>query len=72
MSAPKPKIFYVNLTGDYSLTIEDIWPDGDAPENPTAEDVIKAMKETSGSSVSRLMGDWGFEVEVTVDGKKFP
>jgi len=29
--------FHIDI--DIDLTIEEIWPDGDAPENPTVEDV---------------------------------
>ena len=35
--------FIVDLHG--SCSVEDIWPDGDAPENPTAEMVAQRMRD---------------------------
>lgn len=32
------KRFIFSVQVDHMLSIEEIWPDGDAPENPTAED----------------------------------
>lgn len=58
--------FTVNLVAGYYLLIEDIWPDGDAPENPTAADV-KARMEESGPKI-QVLRDWnmlyGLEVFV--------
>lgn len=33
---------------EVELSLREIWPDGDAPENPTAEDVIEAMRGSDG------------------------
>ena len=46
-SAPHPG--FIVAFPEMSLTLEEVWPDGDAPKNPTAEDVIKRMKETAGT-----------------------
>lgn len=43
----------------WPLTVEEIWPDGDAPENPSAEDVIEAMKSYGSSSM--VIRDWNFD-----------
>lgn len=59
--------FSITLESDNLLEAGDIWPDGDAPENPTTEDVIKAIKEVG--SVRDLIRDWGFTIDVSVDGK---
>lgn len=37
---------------------EQIWPDGDSPPEPSAEDVIKAMKETDDFNPLRVFEDW--------------
>jgi hypothetical protein len=62
------RTFSVTLESDNLLDVDDVWPDGDAPENPTSEDVIKAIKEVG--SVRSLVLDWGFTIDVLVDGKK--
>lgn len=38
------KSFTITLEMDVSLTAEEVWPDDDAPEDPTAEDVLAVMK----------------------------
>ena len=47
------------FTLDFSETffVDEIWPDGDAPENPTVDDVRKAIKRT------RLY-EWNMEPEI--------
>jgi len=57
---------------EVQLTVEEIWPDGNAPENPTAEDVVAQMRATG--SVSNVMSEWGlmpveFDVFGNHDGK---
>jgi hypothetical protein len=42
------KAFTLSITGSVTLTVEQIWPDGDAPENPTVEDV-RARVESWGA-----------------------
>ena len=37
----------VTISGGVYLTVEDVWPDGDAPENPTEEDVVAVMHGVS-------------------------
>lgn len=41
--------FTLNL-GEPVLEVEDIWPNGDAPENPTPEDVVKQMARSGGGA----------------------
>jgi len=43
---------------EIELTIKDIWPDGDAPDNPTPEDVIEAMKGASDPTPRNVAFDW--------------
>lgn len=51
--------FLIDL-GEAELTIEEIWPNGDAPENPTAEDVAQEMRKDGLHSV---LSDWGIMPE---------
>jgi hypothetical protein len=57
-------VFYVGVP-DVALEVEDVWPDGDAPENPTAADVAEVMRSTG--SIGRIVSEWNLwaEIEVT-------
>lgn len=47
---------YVRIDGDYNLQVGDVWPDGDYPDEITADAVLEVMqKETRGN----LTVDWG-------------
>jgi hypothetical protein len=62
------KHFHIEWGGEETLTVEEIWPDGDAPENPTVDDVIEVMRKSG--SISRLCQDWNLRTEgVEVNGK---
>jgi hypothetical protein len=39
-----------------TLTVDEIWPNGGAPENPSAADVVKALGEEAPSGRSRVSG----------------
>lgn len=45
---------------DVSLPLENVWPDGDAPENPTVSDVYVAMhgKPTPPRYPLDILRDW--------------
>lgn len=49
---------------------EEMWPDDDGPDNPTAKDVVKLIEQYGG--IRRAVEDWnllnGAYVRVTVDG----
>lgn len=47
---------------DVELAPEEIWPDGNAPENPTAEDVVAQMRKHCGG-VGRLLPEWNLTPE---------
>ena len=55
---------------DY-YTAEGFWPDGDAPENPTIDDVLAVIKKCGGPR--RMLDDWnmydGASMGVTLDGE---
>jgi hypothetical protein len=65
----KPKMFLVEVSGSLAFTVEDLWPDGDAPTNPTAEDAAKALREI-GNRPSKVCLELGIPLTVTVDGKQ--
>jgi hypothetical protein len=61
----QPKRFRIVMHVNEVLTADAIWPDGDAPENPTAEDVRKKIESTCGWE--GIVGDWSLpqDCEVT-------
>lgn len=58
--------FEIVFDGWVTLDEKDVWPDGDAPEEPTAEDV-KAVMERCGMK-STVLREWDLlqDIEVTV------
>lgn len=50
------KRFYIEFSGGYELDVADIWVDGDAPENPTVQDVVDVIEESW--SEGRFIDDW--------------
>lgn len=48
------------------LTVRDIWPDGDAPENPTVAHVVERMIEYG--PAWQTIREWNLLTDVTVDG----
>lgn len=59
------KKFNIEISGHYSLSVSDIWPDGDAPENPTPEDVAQAMDESG--TLMGVIGEWNFDDSLSID-----
>ena len=53
--------FSIELDASLDLSIQEIWPDGDAPDNPTVDDVLKVL--SNHGSVGTVLGDWGFSPE---------
>lgn len=53
------KLFSFRFEIEETLSVKDIWPDGDAPENPTADDVRKVFMNSCRGNVIRGMEDWG-------------
>jgi hypothetical protein len=52
------KTTFIVAFPEIELTIKDIWPDEDAPDNPTPEDVIEAMKGASDPTPRNVAFDW--------------
>lgn len=63
----EPKKFVLDLSMHVQLTEEQIWPNDDAPENPTAADVVEVLRESSANLLTALE-DWNLEefVELSV------
>lgn len=65
-------VFDVEIEKLVVLEVDEIWPDGDAPENPTTADVIEKMRK-SGFPSLRACNDWSMfdgGVDVYVSGEK--
>ncbi len=46
----------ISVSGDFDLAVDEVWPDGDAPEVITAEAVAELMREQGVKS--RVLSDW--------------
>lgn len=44
------------VSGEWTLDVDEVWPDGDAPEHPTAADVAAQMRLTG--SVHSVIDEW--------------
>lgn len=64
------KRFSVYVDGIFDLRVEDIWPDGNAPENPTAEDAAEVMRRCG--SWNLVLGDWCLQPRVEVSAGSGP
>jgi hypothetical protein len=53
------KRFELTVRGTVVLGVEQIWPDGDAPDNPSAADVEAVISEEGG--FARVLCDWSLE-----------
>lgn len=52
----------IGLEAQFDLALADVWPDGDAPERPTAQDVLAVMRRSS--TMRQWLHDWGFDDEL--------
>ena len=68
MRGENVKTIEISIVSTSTLSIDEVWPDGDAPDNPTVEDVIKAMRPSGG--VGEMASDWnlGLWADVRVIG----
>lgn len=62
------KTFEFHISTTKYLDVDEIWPDGDAPENPTREDVIAVIKQCGGPK--NVIPDWdlNYDLVLEVDG----
>jgi hypothetical protein len=60
------KRFRISIDIESVLSVEQLWPDGDAPENPTADDVKALIDKCGGIDI---IEDWNladdFDIDVT-------
>lgn len=59
--APEPQRVtrkFVISFPEVELGVDEIWPNGDAPENPTPDDVIEVMKETHRAHPMTVTHEW--------------
>jgi hypothetical protein len=54
----------IEFQGSVALSVAEIWPDGDAPEEPHVRDVIEKM-QAAGSKL-RMLDDWNLEQDLTI------
>jgi hypothetical protein len=52
------KRFSFSVQVDHVLTVEEIWPDGNAPENPTSEDARDVFLNSSHCSIGTMLDCW--------------
>jgi hypothetical protein len=62
---PKRPFFSIDITINETYSIEEIWPDGDAPENPTVDDVVKVIQACGGPD--RVAQDWNLLDGLSLD-----
>jgi len=67
MTTSNQRVF-IDVTGWFDLSADEVWPDGDAPDTITAE-AVRDVMQACGGKVSTLT-DWelldGLEVHVSV------
>ncbi len=63
------KTFSFTISADVDLALHEIWPDGDAPENPTVDDVLEVIKKDGGKRA--VIRDWNLDddLDLEVDGR---
>lgn len=54
---PSPNSFVISFP-DIELPVSEIWPEGNAPEHPTPEDVIEVMRSDDGAHPLSIIRDW--------------
>jgi hypothetical protein len=66
------KTFTIFIETSADLTVQDIWPDGDAPEDPQPEDVMDKLKAAGYGSFWRGALEWNLDsderVSISEDG----
>lgn len=60
---PQETSITIFIEGAHSLTVDDVWPDGDAPETPTADDVLNLLER---DGLSRGIDDWNLDFRVII------
>lgn len=65
---PRHPGFSINLSCDVMLSISDLWPDGNAPQDPTVADVAELVRRDGG--LRHIIRAWNLdaETEMTISG----
>lgn len=60
------KSFVFDMSNYFTLHVDEIWPDGDAPDNPTVADVWKVIEHCGGKR--RVIDEWNlnYGMELTI------
>jgi hypothetical protein len=70
------KTFRFAVSAEIHLEVDDIWPDGDAPENPAVADVLAVIAKDGGKkhvlSEWDLVRDLDLEVSDDKDARRVP
>lgn len=53
------KKFWIELHVSHLLSVDQLWPDHDAPENPTVEDVELLLGEEG--DVTHVLSEWNLD-----------
>ena len=66
-------VFTVIFSGSATMEKDWIWPDGGAPENPTVEDVVRAIKDDTYDTADFIQ-DWNLadDIEIHIYNKADP
>lgn len=59
------KTFEIRISGSVQLSVGAIWPEGDAPDAPSANDVLEAL--VAYGLLSEVVRDWGIEQAFAFD-----
>lgn len=66
-----PTQFFLSYNIEAQFTVDELWPDGDAPEHPTVEDVHRLIEECGG--LERVIDEWDLiERGATFDITEWP
>ena len=67
------KTFNFHIEADHNLTVDQIWPDGDAPPNPTIQDVLALVADLYPHpwDGATLMRDWELDADLFIEGHEF-
>lgn len=66
MADQKTKQFNVSVESDtWAMKVSQIWPDGDAPENPTPADVAEQMGKDG--SVAQIILEWALTPHIVIE-----
>jgi hypothetical protein len=58
--------FYIDVGGGATLSADEIWPEGNAPENPTVDDVVERIQSRWANNARGFIEDWNFASDMSV------